>query len=88
MKLGHGYLENTIRLFLFGGGVCLLGGKAFGSSLLAFIGGVMLGIVLLPAIIIGPVLLIMRLTGWGIAHPNRSHTAQHGDPPSDEKGSI
>lgn len=86
MKLGHNYLQNTIQLFLCGGCVCLLGGKTFGSSLLAFIGGVMLGIVLLPALIIGPVLLIMRLTGWGIAQPNRFPTAQHGDPPRDEKG--
>lgn len=77
--------ENLIRIFLLGGGVCLLVGQATGSSLFAFIGGVMLAVVLLPASVIGTVMLIMRITGLGMARPNSSHPAQQGAQPDPNK---
>lgn len=77
--------ENVIRILLCGGGVCLLVGQASESSLLKFIGGVMLGVVLVPAIVIGTVMLIMQMTGWGMTRPNRSRPAQQGAQPDPDK---
>ncbi len=85
MKPRYLHPENLIRIFLGGGVVCLLAGQAIGSSILRFIGGVMIGVVLIPAMILGPVMLTMRV--FGLGRPDKVRPAQHdGEPDSKKSG--
>ena len=60
-------LENVVLVFGFVGTVCLLGCTLSGISVLRFIGGAMVGILLIPALLLIPVMLTMRLFGIGRA---------------------
>ena len=86
MQLRRIRLEHFIRIFLGVAVVCLLAGQAAGSSPLKFVGGVMLGVVLFPAIVIGTGLLIMRITGWGMTRPQRPHPGQKTHAPEPAAG--
>jgi hypothetical protein len=85
MQPRHFPLEKVILLYLFLGGVSFLAGMATESSLLRFIGGAILGTVLIPAMVLGPIMLLMRTTGWGMTRPNSPHPAQRDAQPDADK---
>jgi hypothetical protein len=79
MQAGRINLRHALLLYLCVGAVCLLLAMPTGIPALRLIGGAILGTVLIPAMAFGPIMLLMRLTGWGLTRSNGRDSAAPDD---------